>query len=57
MLLCAGGSPLAFPCMPLPACPIVPCCSKFEADGMLNPTFETGAFELPVQRMSGAWPE
>lgn len=26
--------------------------SKFEADGMLNPTFETGAFELPVQRMS-----
>ncbi|KAL4444961.1 hypothetical protein ABPG77_004011 [Micractinium sp. CCAP 211/92] len=26
--------------------------SKFEADGMLNPTFETGSFELPVQQIS-----
>ncbi|KAL4448009.1 hypothetical protein ABPG75_005228 [Micractinium tetrahymenae] len=26
--------------------------SKFEADGMLNPTFQTGAFQLPVQRIS-----
>lgn len=36
--------------------PRAPPCSKFEADGMLNPTFETGSFELPVQQISGAAP-
>jgi hypothetical protein len=28
--------------------------SKFESDGALNPTFREGAFELPVERISGA---
>ena len=27
--------------------------SKFEADGALNPTFKEGAFQLPVQQISG----
>jgi hypothetical protein len=36
---------------PIPPCPV---CSKFESDGALNPTFREGAFELPVERISGA---
>lgn len=27
--------------------------SKFEYDGMLNPSFKAGAFELPVERIAG----
>ncbi len=44
--------------------PLLPCehavpaplllCSKFESDGALNDSFREGAFELPVERISGA---
>ena len=30
--------------------------SKFEQDGQLNPTFQTGPFELPLERVSGGVP-